>query len=494
MAKAPRIHDPQVQAASLARAFVLNIPGIGNVYLMPVQGEPTADDSIGFPTLFIRHDPANSATFLYSDFDGSGDSITPLGSTSLPAATDITIAAGVATLTGNVHTLRGAGAAADDLDTISGMADSEFAFLLCGAEAITIRDAAVGAGNIAVNGDESLVLATGDLVMAVRSGAVVRVTALSMAAGIPVGSLVGTAAVANVPAAATATLAGIGTYAMDDGVGAFDLDTIAGLADGDWAWLTISDIAHPITIRDFSVGAGNIFTRRQAPIVLAALTDMALVIRDGAMYKVSGVVIQAGQASQSVSATMDTETRAASVHYAAPIAEELVSIVADTLCADGAQIIAGQPDVPRELAIRVTIAVNHVTAGTLRIIGVGHSGEALDVLVSLITGASATFYTGKAFATVASATVAGLAGGAGAGDNIGVGVSDKLGLPACNTPTPVGWSVYKTVVDSADEAVAGVDAGSGTVEPTTAPNGVRVYDFFYTYEVTPTQAAHSHLI
>jgi len=117
--------------------------------------------------------------------------------------------------------------------------------------------------------------------------------------------LTGTAAVANVPAAATATLTGIGTYALDDGVGAFDLDTFAGLDDGEWAWLTIGDIANPVTIRDNAVGAGNIYTTRAASIVLAALEDVALVIRDGANYKVLSVVSQAGIASGSTAETIN---------------------------------------------------------------------------------------------------------------------------------------------------------------------------------------------
>lgn len=110
-------------------------------------------------------------------------------SMSLPAASDVTIVAGVATLTDPVHTVRGAGAAADDCDTISGMTDAGWSILMTGAEAITYRDASVGAGNLATNGDTSIVTATGDMVMAVRSGAVVSVTPISLAAGTPPGDI-----------------------------------------------------------------------------------------------------------------------------------------------------------------------------------------------------------------------------------------------------------------------------------------------------------------
>ena len=107
----------------------------------------------------------------------------------LSAATAITVAAGVATATQGVHTVTGAGGAPDDVDTISGLSDAEIAILVTGAFAITYRDAAVGGGNIALDGDTSLVTATGDVVMAVRSGSVIRVVPIVMTAGRPVGSL-----------------------------------------------------------------------------------------------------------------------------------------------------------------------------------------------------------------------------------------------------------------------------------------------------------------
>lgn len=108
----------------------------------------------------------------------------------LPATTDITISAGgAATVTEAVHTVRGAGGLADNLDTISGLNDSGLAFFVCGAEAITVRDASVGAGNIATAGNASIVLATGDVVGAFRSGSVVSVWPVSMAAGLPAGSI-----------------------------------------------------------------------------------------------------------------------------------------------------------------------------------------------------------------------------------------------------------------------------------------------------------------
>lgn len=106
----------------------------------------------------------------------------------LPAVTDKTVASGVVTLTAAAHTVRGQGAAADDVDTISGMTATEIALLVTGAEAITYRDASVGAGNIATSGNASIVTATGDVVMAVLSGSVVTIVPLAIAAGLAVGA------------------------------------------------------------------------------------------------------------------------------------------------------------------------------------------------------------------------------------------------------------------------------------------------------------------
>lgn len=145
----------------------------------------------GATLIYLRTDASDGATSVYVSPDG-GTTWSAMSTSSdieLAAATDITIATAVATLTGAVHTLRGEGAAADVLDTISGMADAEVAYLLAGAEQITIRDAAVGGGNIATAGDTTIVLETGDAVMAVRSGAVITVTPLALAAGIAPGHL-----------------------------------------------------------------------------------------------------------------------------------------------------------------------------------------------------------------------------------------------------------------------------------------------------------------
>ncbi len=167
------------------------------------------------------------------------------------------------------------------------------------------------------------------------------------------------------------------------------------------------------------------------------------------------------------------------VRYTAPIAAEVISIVADVSMANGAQTIAAQPDYPRKLQVAITDANSSVSAGIVTIVGVDASGNAVSEAVAL-TGGTATKKTANAFAHVTSATISALAGAAAA-DHISIGVAADLGLPAMGNPAPSGFAVFKANVNQADEAVGTVDATAGTIAPTSAPNASRSYDFWYTF-------------
>lgn len=190
-------------------------------------------------------------------------------------------------------------------------------------------------------------------------------------------------------------------------------------------------------------------------------------------------------------ATMNTETCCGFVRYEGPLAAELVSIKAALQVADGACAIVGQPDYPRGLTVDLAAGAA-ITAGDLTIVGVNASGIPTTEVVSLITAVPVAIPTLNGFATVTSATVAGLAGGAGM--TLSIGCAATMALPANRSPVPGTFDVYKTVVDGANEAVAGVNAVYGLVAPTTAANNAHNYDFFYTYQITPTQAAHTHAV
>lgn len=177
------------------------------------------------------------------------------------------------------------------------------------------------------------------------------------------------------------------------------------------------------------------------------------------------------------------------VRYEAPIAGDLVTIVADVGLANGALTIAAQPDVPRKLQVRITDANSSISAGTVTLVGVGARGQAVSQVIAL-AGGTRTVTTDEAFATLTSATVASLAGAA-TGDNIGIGPSNALGLPVPQGARDV--AVHKANVANANEAVGTVDATAGTIVPTTAPNGTRVFDFWFTYRLHAGAANGVHL-
>ena len=176
------------------------------------------------------------------------------------------------------------------------------------------------------------------------------------------------------------------------------------------------------------------------------------------------------------------------VRYEAPIAAELISIVAalDPV-ANVTLTIAAQPDYPRKLQIDLVDANSSISAGVVTLIGVGVHGQAVTQAVPL-TGGSATTITTHAYATLTSAIVTGLVGAA-AGDTISIGVGAALGLPGPYALTPSAFTVYKSNLANANEAVGTVDATNATIIPTTAPDGSRNFSFWYRYTYTPAIAA-----
>ena len=78
-----------------------------------------------------------------------------------------------------------------------------------------------------------------------------------------------------------------------------------------------------------------------------------------------------------------------------------------------------------------------------------------------------------------SATVANLAGSGGT-DTLGIGLANDFQLAL-----PVGFqdlSVFKESVNQANEAVGTVDATIGSVAFTTAPDGTKNFEVWFTYE------------
>lgn len=174
--------------------------------------------------------------------------------------------------------------------------------------------------------------------------------------------------------------------------------------------------------------------------------------------------------------TSDKMDLVVSAFLGAPVVAATDTIVTDVLIADGAQIIAAQPDVPRNLTITVTDGDTSISAGDVTIIGEDISGnevrETLDFTTALtLTGT-------KIFATVTSVTVANLVGNA-AGDNIKVGIGNVIGLPTDIQSAAAVHGVYFAGAREASPTVAFGASTSGVDVSASTYDGSKLLYVFY---------------
>lgn len=262
---------------------------------------------------------------------------------------------------------------------------------------------------------------------------------------------------------------------------------------------TLIDSAQENTAAIQAAG-GRLYASANATVAAAAVVAQRIKQTGGSLDDAqAGMVAAASKADAdstdvatvaNATATNVAEARSGHVRITAPATAALTGLVNTADVANGALTIAAQPDVPRKLQIRIVDANSSISAGTLTLSGTGPSGEALPDQVINLAGGTRTITTDRAYATF-SGTVAGLAGAA-TGDTLGIGPASALGLPGQKTPASSSFAVHKASVDNVDEAVGTVDAPAGTIVPTTAPNGTRNFNFWFTYAVTVVQNAHTH--
>lgn len=146
--------------------------------------------------------------------------------------------------------------------------------------------------------------------------------------------------------------------------------------------------------------------------------------------------------------------------------------------------LAIQPDVPRKVNVFITDANSSVTAGFVTIVGVDAAGTAVQEIISIGGGGTKTYKSTYAYATITSIKTSGCVGIDAGTDKIAVGADSALGLPV---PAGAVLTVYKEAVAAtsagaaADEAVGTVDQVARSVDPTTAPNGVKALYFWYVW-------------
>jgi hypothetical protein len=119
-----------------------------------------------------------------------------------------------------------------------------------------------------------------------------------------------------------------------------------------------------------------------------------------------------------------------------------------------------------------------------RSFGTGPDGTALSQTITL-NAATHTFTSADAYAHLTSATVAALLPGGDVLDTIAIGQSGALGLPIPSGAVSV--TVQKENVSAtgstagADETAGTVDATARTVIPSTSANGVKCFQFWFSY-------------
>lgn len=212
-------------------------------------------------------------------------------------------------------------------------------------------------------------------------------------------------------------------------------------------------------------------------------THASSAVTDGGHTHASSAVTDGGHTH---TATVNALRIAGHVGYAATSAADapasVATIMAAVLPADGAQIVAAQPDVPRKIQVEVLLGPS--TTGDVTVDGLDPSGAAITETFSI--AAIALLKSAKAYSKITAITMANVTGAAG---TVGVGPANDLGVPMSQVPAGAGLVVFKAACDGADEAVGVVDAAAGTIAPTTAPNGVHDFDFWFTYSATPTAPA-----
>jgi|SRR5579859_3350101 len=162
------------------------------------------------------------------------------------------------------------------------------------------------------------------------------------------------------------------------------------------------------------------------------------------------------------------------VYFAAPIASELVTIVAATIPVSGTPYtIAAQPAFARKLNVRGVYS-GAVAGLVVNIVGTDGRGNAVSETVNVAAASSTTFITANAYSHVTSVTPVGTVTNV---TTIGVGVSTAFALQL--PPNFSDLVVYKENMDGADVTVGTVDTVAGTIIPSTLPNATHNYQWWY---------------
>ncbi len=125
-----------------------------------------------------------------------------------------------------------------------------------------------------------------------------------------------------------------------------------------------------------------------------------------------------------------------------------------------------QPDFPR--ALTITESGVGVGSGNSTITGTGVDGATVTETLAVTDDGTTT--GAVVFATVTSYTIP---AAMGATSSLSLGTANKLGMARKNI------TFVKSCVNDTNETIGTTNSANGTITPTTAPDGVNDFDFWY---------------
>ncbi len=159
----------------------------------------------------------------------------------------------------------------------------------------------------------------------------------------------------------------------------------------------------------------------------------------------------------------------------APRAATAARVVASTALANGTLSIANQPDVARQIGLRVDPGTTAITGGIATLTYTANDGTTTADQKSLATPASTIFTTNssKGVQTLTSVIVTGLTGGA----SPVVQVDDTNSLSMIVPPNFAAFTVQAEFTDSVKVSGGTVASSAASITPTTTPNATHTYAF-----------------
>ena len=161
----------------------------------------------------------------------------------------------------------------------------------------------------------------------------------------------------------------------------------------------------------------------------------------------------------------------------APLIKAVGQIVASAALGNGALTIANQPDVMRQVAMRVDPGTSAITAGTMTATYTANDGTTQTDALSLVAVASTPFtsFLSKGVLVLQTPVIAGLVGGTSPKVELDTNAAIAVPIP----PGAVDVTVLNESHDTSVNTTLGTITNAGIWTPNTAPNSTHTYGITY---------------